>query len=238
MSGATIGYIGIVVMLALLFLRMPIYLCMGVTGFLGLIWIRGLDGALTSLGTIPYMWCSYWIYIAIPLFILMGQFAVHSGISQSLYDSGHKFIGHLSGGLGIATVGACGAFAATSGSSLANAATMGLVAIPQMERHGYDRPMAAGCVAAGGTLGVMIPPSTGLIIVGAITGQSIGRLFIAVIFPGLLMMLTFMATVYVLVKINPKLAPPIHPFSWKERFASLIGVWPVMALRQVWVHNP
>jgi len=227
MSASLVGYIGIVVALMLMALGVPIYLCLGITGFIGMTYILGVNAALANLAGLPYEWGSNWVLTTIPLFILMGNFAFHSGIIASLYEAAHKFLGHLPGGLGMATVAACAGFAAMSGSSLANAGAISKVALPEMGRYNYDRVLSASTVAAGGTIGVMIPPSTGFIVIGAITSLSIGRLFIAGLVPGLLMMLSFMTVIFVLVRRKPELAPPIAPFPWKERLACLHKVWTV-----------
>lgn len=171
---------------------------------------------LSLLGTAPYTWASQYTLVAIPLFILMGQFAFHSGISRDLYDSGYKWIGRLPGGLALATTLACTGFAACTGSSLASAATMGTVAYPEMERLNYDRRLSAGCIAAGGTLGILIPPSIIFIVYGFLTGTSIGKLFIAGILPGLMLAGMFLALTLMMCKRNPRLGPAGASFPWRD----------------------
>jgi tripartite ATP-independent transporter DctM subunit len=166
----------------------------------------------------------------LPLFVLMGQFAFQSGISEELYRTAYKWIGKQPGGLALATNIACTGFAACSGSSLASAATMAVVAVPEMRRYNYDPRLATGCVAAGGTLGILIPPSIIFIIYGLITETSIGKLFVAGIFPGLLLSAMFMGLIFYMCWRNPKLGPPGPHFSWGERIRSLKGVWGMLTL--------
>lgn len=230
MSNEVMGYAGILVLIAFLAFGLPVYLSLAMTGVLGLVATSNVEVAQATVVAMAYQWGTSWPMIVIPLFILMGEFGFHSGISRDLYECAHRFIGHLRGGLAMATVMACTAFGAMSASSLANSATMGIIALPEMERHKYDRGLASGAVAAGGTIGIMMPPSTGLIILGMITGQSIGTLFIAGIVPALLMMVAYMITIRIVVQMNPTLAPPASPCSWKDRFASLRAIGPVIAI--------
>jgi C4-dicarboxylate transporter DctM subunit len=160
----------------------------------------------------------------IPLFVFMGQLAFHSGISKRLYDSVYVFMGHYRGGLAIATIGACAGFSAISGSTNATAATMATVTLPEMRRYKYDMGLATGTVAAGGSLGILIPPSVIFIVYGILTEQSIGKLFAAGIFPGILLAILFMLTIYIRVKINPNLAPPGDKTTLKEKAKSFTGV--------------
>ncbi len=144
----------------------------------------------------------------IPLFVLMGEFAFHAGLTRELYGTAYRWLGHLPGGLAMATIGGCAGFSAICGSTTATAATMGVVALPEMKRYKYDPSLATACVASGGTLGIMIPPSIGLVVYGVIASQSIGKLFMAGILPGLLLSLLFMIVIYFLCKRNPLLGPP------------------------------
>lgn len=230
MTGSMLGYGGIVVLVLLLLSGMPLYLSMGITGFLGIMMLMGFNAALGNLASLTYDWGTKWTLVTIPLFVLMGHFLFHSRISQDLYEAAHKLVGHLPGGLAISTVAACTAFGACSASSLANAAAMGVIAVPEMRRYKYDIELATGTVAAGGTIGVMMPPSIGLIVLGTLTGQSIGKLFIAGILPALLMMAVYSATIVVQVKLDPNLALPVRAFSWSERGTSLLRVWPVITI--------
>jgi len=160
----------------------------------------------------------------IPLFVLMGQLAHHAGISGRLFNAAHKFMGHLRGGLAIATIGACAAFSAICGSTSATAATMASVALPEMKKYNYDPALATGVVAAGGSLGILIPPSTIFIVYGIMTEQSIGKLFMAGILPGILLSILFIATILIWTWLRPELVTPSPKSTWKEKLASLAGV--------------
>lgn len=224
-----IGLIGTGVMLLLMFGGMPIAFSMAIPGFLGLIYIIGLSSALPQLHLTFYGIVSTYSYTVLPFFILMGYFAGASGISSELYGTAEKWLRRLPGGLALSTIAACAGFAAICGSSAATAATMGSVAMPQMTKHGYDPGLAGGTVAAGGTLGFLIPPSAAFVIYGIITEQSIGRLLIAGFVPGILLAIAFMLIIVVRVKINPSLAPlNVAPITWKMRLSSLKDIWGVI----------
>lgn len=224
MSPEVIGVISIGVLLLLIFLRMPIGFAMALVGFAGFAYLVSLDGALRVVAMEPFATGSNYMWGALGLFILMGQFAFHAGIIERLYHAVWKWIGHFPGGLSIATVGACAGFSAVSASSLATAATMGAVALPQMKKFKYAPSLATGCIAAGGTLGILIPPSGIFIMYGILTEQSIGQLFIAGILPGLLLTTLFVLTIFVMVMRNPGLGPPGPKTSFKEKFQALFGV--------------
>lgn len=230
MSPYLVFLIGLVVFLLLVFLSMPIGFAFGIVGFLGVILIRGLDPALTMLGRAPWDWSTRETLICVPLFILMGQISFCSGICKDLFETANKWVGNLPGGLALATMLACTGFAACTGSSVASSATMGLVAYPEMKRFNYDDRLGTGCIAAGGTLGILIPPSIGFIVYGFITETSIAELFIGGIFPGLMLSGLFLVMMFVLCKRNPKLGPPGLRFPWNERFASLRGIWSMLLL--------
>ena len=183
MEPTTIGFLGMACVLILLLLKMHIGLAMGLIGFLGFAYISGWEPALGILRTVPYTTFASEGMSVIPLFILMGAFAFESGMSEDLYRAVHKIFGGLKGGLAMATVAACACFAAISGSSLATAATLGRVAMPEMKKYKYDLGLATGSIAAGGCIGILIPPSVILIIYGIITEQSIGKLFMAGVIP-------------------------------------------------------
>ncbi|MBW1799297.1 MAG: TRAP transporter large permease [Deltaproteobacteria bacterium] len=221
---------GLAVFLFLAFIGMPVAFAFGIVGFLGTVLLMGLDPGLALLGTAPWQWASNGGFIVVPLFILMGTFSFYSGISQALYVAAYKWLGRLPGGLAIATNLACTGFAACTGTSLASGATMGTIAFPEMRRFKYDNRLATGCIGAGGTLGILIPPSIFFIIYGFITQQPIGSLFIAGILPGLMLSAMFVALILVMCIRNPELGPRGESFSWKERLASLNGVWGVIAL--------
>jgi C4-dicarboxylate transporter DctM subunit len=230
MTPLTVGFIGIGILFIFLFLGMPIGIAMGLVGFAGFAFLRGLDSALGVLTTVPYTTFSSYAFSVVPLFILMGAFCFHAGLSKDLYNTVYRWLGHLRGGLALATVGACAGFAAVSGSSVATAATMGTVALPEMERYGYDSALATGSVAAGGTIGILIPPSVGLIVYGLIAEQSIGKLFLAGFIPGILEAVFYLITIFIICRINPLLGPPGPRSSWRERIGSLKNTWIILLL--------
>lgn len=230
MTPLAVGFIGIGILFILLFSRMPIGFVMALVGFAGFAYLTGFDAALGILRIVPYRTFSDYGLSVIPLFILMGSFCFYAGLSKDLYDTVHKWIGQLRGGLAMATVGACAGFAAISGSSLATAATMGTVALPEMKRHKYDDRLATGAVAAGGTIGILIPPSVALILYGVITEQSIGKLFLAGFIPGILEAVFYIVTIYILCKRNPLMGPPGPRTSLVQKITSLKDTWIVLAL--------
>ena len=230
MSPLTIGIIGIFFLFLLLALRMQIGFAMALVGFVGFAVLSSLGSSFSIMGMEPFKIGAAYSLTVIPLFILMGQFANHSKMGYEIYQTVYRWIGFLPGGLAMATIGACGGFAAISGSSLAAAATMGMVALPEMKRFKYDNALATGCVAAGGTLGILIPPSTVMIIYGILTEQPIATLFIAGVIPGLLLTLLFIVAIYIMTKIRPALGPPGPRFPMKERIYSLKDTWSIFAL--------
>lgn len=225
-----IGFIAIASFLLLAMVGMPFAFSFTMVGFIGIVLAKGLAPALTILGEAPYAQTSSYILCALPLFVLMGQFAFHSGISRDLFTAAYKWMSRLPGGLAHATMLACTAFAACTGSSVASAATMSSVAFPEMQRYNYSVRLSTGTIAAGGTLGVLIPPSTIFIIYGVITQTSIGDLFIAGFLPGLMLSGMFLLIISVWCKKNPELGPPGKAFPWKERLSSLSGVWGMIVL--------
>jgi C4-dicarboxylate transporter DctM subunit len=230
MTPLTIGYIGIGLLVVLLFSGIHIGVVMGAVGFLGIACISGWAAGLIVLKTVPFTTFANYSMSVVPLFILMGGFCFYAGISKELYDTVHKWLGHLRGGLAMATVGACAAFAAVSGSSLATAATMGTVALPEMRRYKYDPALAAGCIAAGGSIGILIPPSVPLIIYGILANQSIGKLFIAGIIPGVLEAIFYIITIYILCRLNPARGPSGSKTGFMEKITSLKATWGVLLL--------
>lgn len=224
MSPTIIGIIGIIALFTLIFIRMPIGFLMAIIGFLGFASIVSFDASFSLVAKDIFATFGSYNLTVIPLFVLMGQIAFHAGISKRLFDSAHKFIGHLPGGLAIATIGACAAFAAICGSTNATAATMAAATLPEMKRYNYKPGLATGVVAAGGSLGILIPPSVIFIVYGIQTEQSIGTLFIAGLLPGILLTLLFVATIMIWATIKPELAPRGEKATWKERIASLAGV--------------
>jgi tripartite ATP-independent transporter DctM subunit len=221
MSPTAIGAIGMVALLALLFLRMPIGIAMALVGAIGIAALNSPGAALIVLGSYPYSYAAVQELSVIPLFVLMGNFAVVSGMSADLFAAAYAWLGHRRGGLASATILACAGFAALSGSSVASAITMGRVTLPEMRRYNYDPRLATGVVAAGGTLGILIPPSTVLVIYGILTEQSIGKLFLAGFLPGLLLTALFMITIAIVCGARPALGPPGPRAPMGERWAAL-----------------
>ncbi len=230
MTPMNIGFIGMVMMLLLLFLGMPIGFAMSWVGFLGMLLLVGQDAGLTLIKTVPFNTATTYSLSVVPLFILMGAFAFHSGLSRDLYFMAYRWLGHMPGGLAMATVGGCAGFAAISGSSLATAATMGMVALPEMKRYKYDPALATGSIAAGGSIGILIPPSVVLIIYGILTNQPIGTLFIAGFIPGILEAVFYVITIYILCKRRPEMGPPGARSNLKEKILSLKDTSGALAL--------
>lgn len=223
MSNTMIAVIGIIILLILLVAGMNIGAAMMAVGFFGVWYFRGFTPAMTVFATVPFTQATTYSFAVIPLFVLMGQFAFMSGISSDLFDFANKWLGSLKGGLAMATVAACAAFSAICGSTAATAATMGVVALPEMRKYGYDDGLACGSIAAGGTLGILIPPSTGFIIYGIVAGQSIGSLFAAGVMPGILLAICYIISIAITVHIKPDIAPKSEKFSWKEKIIAIKG---------------
>ncbi|MFQ3789585.1 TRAP transporter large permease [Halomonas sp. A29] len=226
MSSEMIGGIGLIGLLVLLILRVPVALAMLIVGVVGFAQVISWGAALSMVKSVPVDVLSSYSFSAIPMFILMGVLAAHSGMAGMLFNSTRTICGGWKGGMAIATVGSCGVFSAISGSSLATASTMTRVALPEMEKHGYARSLATGTLAAGGTLGIMIPPSIALLIYAIITEQSVGDMFAAGIIPGLMGLVFYALTVSVVMRIWPHLAVPGESTSFAEKFRSLAGLLP------------
>ena len=221
MSPTLVGILGLAGLFLLIFLRVPIGIALAIAGALGYWALSGLDPTLALLGSVPFEIAYNYDLSIIALFVLMGNLAMVSGMSRDLYAMARSLVGHWPGGLASATVVGCAGFAAVSGSSLASAVTMGRVALPEMRRHNYHPRLATGCVAAGGTLGILIPPSTGFIIYALLTEESIGQLFLAGVLPGILLTGLFMATIAILTRLNPAIGPKADRLSWGERLRSV-----------------
>lgn len=224
MSPATIGFIGIAVMLALFCTRMPVAFVMAVVGFVGFSVLTSVQGGLNMISRSMYEVFVSYDLTTIPLFILMGQLAFNAGISRRLFGTAYRFFGHIRGGLAMATVSACTAFGAVCGSSPATAATMATVAIPEMKRFGYRDRLGAGAVAAGGGLGMVMPPSVVLIVYGVLTEQSIGKLFVSGILPAIMLTILFLGAISITCRRHPDYGPPAERFTWGERIRSLTGL--------------
>ena len=207
MTPTVMGLLGLAGLFVFLALRMPVGIAMMFVGVLGFAAAKGLGPAMAMLGSEPFVIASNYELTVIPLFVLMGNLATVSGMSRDLYAAAYAWFGHWRSGLASATIAACAGFAALSGSSVASAVTMGRVALPEMRRYNYDPWLVTGCIAAGGTLGILIPPSTGFIVYAILTEESIGRLFLAGVFPGLLLTALFILSIYIQTRINPKLGP-------------------------------
>ncbi len=224
MSPTFIGITGIIIMILMFLTRMPVAFVMASVGFVGFSTMINPHAGLVLLSRNVYETFDSYDLTTIPLFILMGQLGFNSGISKRLYDAGYKFMGSVRGGLAMATVTACTAFGAVCGSSPATAATMATVGLPEMKRYNYDDELATGSVASGGGIGMIMPPSVVLIIYGILTEQSIGALFVAGIFPALLVTLLFILCIYIRCRISPEQGPPGEKFSWPEKFKALLGL--------------
>jgi tripartite ATP-independent transporter DctM subunit len=231
MTPVEVGLIGIAVMFALVFLGMHLGIAMGIVGVLGVAYLVNMKAALAMTAMSLYTISSMFTLSVVPLFIVMGQFAAISGVSRDVYTSCEKWLRRQPGGLALASIAGCAAFAAVCGSSLATAATMGTIALPEMRKHNYSDSLATGSVAAGGTLGFLIPPSIGFIIYAILTEQSVGKLLIAGLLPGILLAFLFMVTVVVWVKLRPDSAPAsAEVVSWKEKILSLRKVWAILVI--------
>lgn len=234
MSPEIVGVIGLLILFVLLFAGMPIGLGMALMGFLGFAYLWGLDASLVQIGVTSYTSVAAQAMSVIPLFIVMGHFAFASAVTKDAYDAAHMALGRLPGGLAMSTIAASAGFAACTGSSLASAATMTKVALPEMLRYKYDHKLATGSIAAGGTLGILIPPSVPMIVYAIITETSIGKLFIAGIVPGILLATLFMVVIYIMAKAMPPMGgPPAIKASWRTIPAIAVRVWPALLLAAV-----
>jgi len=231
MDPQLMGWVGIVLLFLLLLARTPVAFAIGAVGILGFWVVSGTGPAMKMAAIVPYSTVATYNFSVMPLFILMGYFVYHSGFTTDIYRSARLWVGRIPGGLAHATVIAGAAFGAASGSSFASCATLAKVTIPEMIRFGIDRRLAFGVVAATGTIASMIPPSVLMVIYGMITEQSIAKLLIAGILPGLVAAANYMILIYIIVKRNPKLAPMLNEkVSWKERFTSLKSSWGIITI--------
>lgn len=231
LSGPFVGALGFFALFSLLLLRVPIAFAMIFIGILGLVCLKRTPAiALATVGDIPYMYTADFILTAIPMFMLMGELISFSGISKDLFECANRWLGRMPGGLATATMGGCAGFSAICGESLPTVITMSSVALPPMREQNYDPALAAGTLAAGGTLGILIPPSIGFIFYSIITEESVGRLFVAGIIPGLILTATFIAVIIMRVWLNPALAPRGKAFSFREKTFSLLYLLPIGAL--------
>jgi len=230
LSPIEIGIIGCLALFLLLLSSMPVSFVMLAVGTVGFAVVVSPQAALNMVCADVYNTISSYSLTVIPLFVFMGQIAFHAGISRRLFNAAYHWVGHLPGGLAMATVGACAGFGAICGSGPATAATMAAVALPEMKRYNYDMELATGTVAAGGTLGMLIPPSVVFIVYGIMTEQSIGKLFMAGIIPGLLIAVMFCVVIWLQCRARPHLGPPARGITWRGRWQSLLGVLETLAL--------
>lgn len=225
-QGALIGGL----MLGLMAMRMHVAMAMLVAGSVGYVWVAGSAPLLNYMKTAAWARYSNYDLSVVPLFLLMGQFATHGGLSRALFRACNTLIGHWRGGMAMAAVGACAGFGAICGSSLATAATMGQVALPELRNHGYSGRFATASIAAGGTLGILIPPSVPLVIYATLTEQNIAKLFIAAFIPGLIAMCGYMLVIGIMARIDPTAAPAGERSTWSQRLTALIATWPVLLI--------
>jgi tripartite ATP-independent transporter DctM subunit len=230
MSTDAVAIAGFLVLFALMLARVPVGMALGLVGVGGFAYLVNGDAALKIVGHTSMRTVTDYTFGVIPMFILMGAFVTNSGMSRELFRAANGFLGHRRGGLGVATIAACAGFAAISGSSVATAATFSTVAYPEMRHYGYPQSFAAGVIAAGGTLGAMLPPSTVLAVYGIITEQDIGKLFIAGVLPGILAASMYMMTVAVIVWVRPTYLPAGPRAGWPARIKGLRDIWATLVL--------
>jgi C4-dicarboxylate transporter, DctM subunit len=234
MDALTLSLVSLGGMLVLIALRVPIGIAMGAVAFLGFWYLRNFNVALSALSDTPFVFAASWDLSAIPMFLLMGAIAGNSGIGTALFRAAHAWFGALPGGLAVATNWACAGFGAASGSSVAAAAVMARLAVPEMLKQKYDKGLATGVCASGGTLDALIPPSITFVIYGVFAEVSVPKLLIAGILPGLLTAAVYMIMIMVRCSLDPSLAPPVafadRAALWRERRASLAGIWPILVL--------
>lgn len=230
MSPVTVGLIGIVILVVIFLLGMPVGFAMAFVGMAGFCYLVSPEAGLSILARDFFSNLSSYSLTVIPMFVFMGSIAFASGMSRRLYNAGYTMLGQMRGGLAMATIAACAGFAAMCGSTNATAAAMGRVSLPEMKRYNYDDSLATGCVAAAGSLGILIPPSTIFIIYGILTEQSIGKLFIAGVIPGVILAALFIAVVFFLCLRNPSLAPRGESTTWRQKLSGLVGVLEMLVL--------
>ena len=230
MSSVVLGGLFLAFLLVLLAIRIPIAIAMLLTGIGGYVSISGWDPLLNYLKTVAYARYTVYDLSVIPLFLLMGQFASRGGLATGLFRAAAAMVGHWRGGLAISAIGSCAAFGAVCGSSVATAATMGQVALPELRRYKYSNSLAVGCLAAGGTLGILIPPSVVLVIYAILAQQNISTLFMAAFVPGILAVIGYMIAIAIYVRLFPDSGPAQERSSWKQRLQAQQGVWPVLLI--------
>lgn len=230
MSPVLVGILGVILLLILFMLRMQVGMSMLIVGFLGFAYLSNTSASLTLLGMVPYATAGAYGLSVIPLFILMGMFLSYGGLGKDIFDAANTWVRHIKGGMAMATIAAIAVWSAISGSATATAASLGSVVLPEMKRHNYNDALATACVAAGGTMDILIPPSSVLVLYGLLTEESIGKLLIAGILPGLLLAALFAVVILIWVNHDPTAAPiqPAAPF--KEKIRSLKPIWAVIVI--------
>ncbi len=228
-----IGIIGLLILFALLAIGMPIAFAMALVGLGGLVVVGGVMPALITAGTCPFASVSSYDMSVLPLFVLMGAFAAESGLTEDAYSAAHIWLGRMPGGLAVATIMACAGFAACTGSSVASVSVIGSMALPEMRRYNYDDRLATGSVASGSTLGILIPPSIPMVIYGIMAEESIGRLFIAGILPGILLAGIFVVIILIMVGRRPSLGPPGDKSTLRQKMGGLAKAWPLGVLSSI-----
>jgi C4-dicarboxylate transporter DctM subunit len=230
MEMTLIGIIGLIILLALMILSVPIGFCFAVVGFAGLTYLLGFPHALAMLKTVAYYQVANYTWTVFPLFMLMGDIAGEGGLTGDAFDATKKWIGHFRGGLALATTAAATLFAAVCGSAMAASVTMTKVAWPEMKKNNYDPALSLGSILCAGTLSSLIPPSIPFVVYGMLADESVGKLFIGGIIPGIVLAILIMLTVLIMLIKNPKLAPPAEESTWKEKMGSVKSVWSVLIL--------
>jgi len=230
MSPELVGILGVIVLLILFALRMQVGMSMLIVGFIGFAYISNTSASLTLLGMVPYATAGSYGLSVIPLFILMGMFLSYGGLGKDIFEAANMWVRHIKGGMALATIAAIAVWSAISGSATATAASLGSVVLPEMKRHKYNDALATACVAAGGTMDILIPPSSVLVLYGLLTEESIGKLLIAGILPGLLLAALFAIVVYIWVKRDPTAAPVQPAAPYRERIRSLKPIWAVIVI--------
>jgi tripartite ATP-independent transporter DctM subunit len=230
MNEFTVGILGVVALVSMVFLGVRVYIAAAAVGLVGLVAMIGWDAGAGMVGTIPHSKSVSYTLSVLPMFILIGFLAFHAGLTEKLFDAATKWIGWMPGGLAVATVLAATGFAAVSGASTATAAVFSRVAIPDMLKAGYDKRLAAGVVAAGGTLATLIPPSAILVIYAIIVEESVGMLLVAGFLPGIVSAFVYCGLIVVMAKLNPKLGRPIRGYTWVQRWKSVPGTVPIIAV--------
>ncbi len=230
MSNAAVGVLGLVALFALLALRVPVGMALLAVGFAGIAGLSGLKPAMATMTSTAYSLSSSYTLVILPLFLLMGNVASASGLSGRLFDAAYMWIGSFRAGLASAAIVGCAGFSAVSGSSIATAAAMGRVALPEMKRFGYRPSLATGAIAAGGTLGILIPPSAAFVVYALLTDESIGRLFMAGVFPGLLMTALFIVTIAIIARLRPEAGPPGAATTLPQKLRALAWAAPLIGV--------